>query len=160
MRTPISTQVTAGCIDMSLSTHNVAFTAPNIGSDDQSISASTEASKQVRGSKAISTLDSSPAGDYPRTLHVQSRVSHIGNPTYPRVSDEHSRVSQRENTETVSRATDDLSSHILNPDAAKFVARNPDLVHRGVLLPDLSQNWELVQRVQSGGYGDPCMVSR
>ena len=144
---------------MSLSTHDVAFTAPNIGSNDQSVSASTEPSKQVRGSKTISTLDSSPAGDYPRTLHVQSRVSHIGNPTYPRVSDEHSRVSLREITETVSRATDDLSSHILNPDAAKFVARNPNLVHRGVLLPDLSQNWEHVQRVQAGGYGDPCMVS-
>ena len=47
----------------------------------------------------------------------------------------------------------------LNPDAPTFSVRDQSLVHRGILVPDLVENWEHVQRVQLGGVGDEGIVN-
>ena len=52
----------------------------------------------------------------------------------------------------------ELGSQHLNADASPFKVRNPDLLHRGRLVPDLDADWEQVQRVQSGGVGDVGVV--
>ena len=46
----------------------------------------------------------------------------------------------------------------LNPEAAQFVMRDPDMVHGGKLAPDLAVDWAQVQRVQAGGEGDPISI--
>ena len=46
----------------------------------------------------------------------------------------------------------------LNPDAVPFKNREPGLLHRGVLVPDLNSDWEHVQRVALGGIGDCGVV--
>ena len=38
----------------------------------------------------------------------------------------------------------------LDPEASPFRVRDPDLVHRGRLVPDLAGDWEHVQRVRLG----------
>ena len=42
----------------------------------------------------------------------------------------------------------------LNPEAVSFTCRDPALLHKGRLAPDLSEDWEQVQRVHHGGVGD------
>ena len=42
---------------------------------------------------------------------------------------------------------------VLDPDAAVFRMRDKNLVHRGILHPDLQENWDHVQQVQAGGVG-------
>ena len=41
----------------------------------------------------------------------------------------------------------------LNPEAANFVMRDADLIHDGLLRPDLDQDWESVQEAHAGGLG-------
>ena len=55
--------------------------------------------------------------------------------------------------------TEGTSTSVLNVNAASFVMKNPSLVHKGVLLPNLDECWEQVQRVQAGGAGDQCEVT-
>ena len=38
----------------------------------------------------------------------------------------------------------------MDPEASPFRVRDPDLVHRGRLVPDLAVDWEHVQRVRLG----------
>ena len=42
----------------------------------------------------------------------------------------------------------------LNPQAEEFTARDPVLVHKGRLYPNLDDDWTHVQRVGAGGVGD------
>ena len=42
----------------------------------------------------------------------------------------------------------------LNPEAVSFTCRDPALLHKGRLAPDLAEDWEQVQRVHHGGVGD------
>ena len=70
---------------------------------------------------------------------------------YTDVSDVHYRVSRDGEGGPVSLT--------LNPDAMQFVVRDPHLIHRGVLRPDLGESWDHVQRVQAGCAGDPCVVA-
>ena len=39
----------------------------------------------------------------------------------------------------------------MNPEAAPFVARDRDLVHKSRLVPDLNGDWALIQDIQAGG---------
>ena len=49
---------------------------------------------------------------------------------------------------------------ILNPEAEVFQTRDPDLVHRGQLVPNLVEDWSHVQQVQAGGVGEQgCSVN-
>ena len=41
----------------------------------------------------------------------------------------------------------------LNPEASAFKIRDPSLVHRGTIYPDLVHDWQQVQQVQAGGVG-------
>ena len=41
----------------------------------------------------------------------------------------------------------------LNPEAVNFVMRDTDLIHGGLLRPDLDQDWESVQEAHAGGLG-------
>ena len=49
--------------------------------------------------------------------------------------------------------TNEREVSILDPTAASFIARNPDLVHGGRCVPDLASDWSLVQQIQAGGSG-------
>ena len=53
---------------------------------------------------------------------------------------------------------DGITCHTLNPLASQFRARDPNLLHKGRLVPDLDADWEHVQRVQLGGVGDAGVV--
>ena len=44
----------------------------------------------------------------------------------------------------------------LNPEAVNFVMRDTDLIHGGLLRPDLDQDWESVQEAHAGGLGTDC----
>ena len=105
---------------------------------------------------------------YPGMLDVHSRVSHcegeelvptvdIIHDVYPDGLDSRHQVSRVQNN--VVKTAPLAGVHLatapgLNVDAASFVLKNPSLVHRGVLIPDLTECWEQVQRVQAGGAGD------
>ena len=54
--------------------------------------------------------------------------------------------------------TNNTGSSNLNPDISPFKVRNPNLLHRGVLVPDLDADWEHVQRVALGGVGDDVVI--
>ena len=54
----------------------------------------------------------------------------------------------------------DENSSVLNPNAPPFAARDPSLMHRGRLYPDIGADWEQVQRVQLGGVGDTGVVDK
>ena len=76
----------------------------------------------------------------------------IENSVYPGVLYMHERVSCEDAVRPdvgcgIPAGSGTARAHKLNKDAATFVSRNPDLVHRGVLVPDLAQSWEQVQRV-------------
>ena len=123
---------------------------------------------QVGCENIVGRLTALPTPDvYPKVFSVHSRVSHgqvedavipdsshtvakaqVHTDVYPEVSDVHKQVSR-----TVAE------TQVLNPDAELFVMRDPDRVHRGVLIPDLAENWDQVQRVQSGNAGDPSTVT-
>ena len=45
------------------------------------------------------------------------------------------------------------ASHPLDPSAKQFIWRDPNLVHKGLLRPDLDLDWASVQAVQAGGAG-------
>jgi hypothetical protein len=49
---------------------------------------------------------------------------------------------------------DENTGQTLNPDASPFNVRDPSLLHKGQIVPDLDRDWEQVQRVQLGGVGD------
>ena len=48
---------------------------------------------------------------------------------------------------------DKVSQGVMNPEAAVFHVRNKDLVHRGIVNPDLDCDWDHVQHVGAGGAG-------
>ena len=48
------------------------------------------------------------------------------------------------------------ASHPLDPSAKQFIWRDPNLVHKGLLRPDLDLDWASVQAVQAGGAGPQC----
>ena len=48
-----------------------------------------------------------------------------------------------------------VGDHVLDPEAAAFQNRDPNLVHQGRLYPDLDGDWDQVQQVQAGGIGEP-----
>ena len=48
----------------------------------------------------------------------------------------------------------------LNPNVATFKMRDPKLIHRGVLVPDLNLDWEHVERVQLGGVGNSLTADK
>ena len=48
---------------------------------------------------------------------------------------------------------DKVSQGVMNPEAAVFHVRNKDLVHRGIVTPDLDCDWDHVQHVGAGGAG-------
>ena len=112
-------------------------------------------------------------GVYPRVLDVYSRVSHcndrvqantvsISRGANPDVVDTQHQVSRGENSAVHGSGklcTEGTSTSVLNVNAASFVMKNPSLVHKGVLLPNLDECWEQVQRVQAGGAGDQCEVT-
>jgi hypothetical protein len=54
------------------------------------------------------------------------------------------------------RAAGSSASHILDPSAMQFIWRDPNLVHKGLLRPDLDHDWASVQAVQAGGAGPQC----
>ena len=90
-------------------------------------------------------------------LHTQSNVSdsqlEISNGAYPEVLDVHSQFSRH----GVDIAICTLPA--LDPEAAQFIMRDSNLVHRGILAPDLAEDWETVQQVQAGGSGQPSMTA-
>ena len=47
-----------------------------------------------------------------------------------------------------------LTTQELNPEAATFQARDPNLIHRGRLYPDLDNDWAQIQKVSAGGVGE------
>ena len=49
-------------------------------------------------------------------------------------------------------------SPTLDPEATQFVMRDPDLVHKGVLTPNLAEDWAHVQQVQAGGTTEPTSI--
>ena len=57
-------------------------------------------------------------------------------------------------SENIGQAGQSRNGNRLNPEATLFRARDPKLIHKGVLIPDLDEDWEQVQRVQLGGVGD------
>ena len=54
------------------------------------------------------------------------------------------------------RAAGSSASYILDPSAEQFIWRDPNLVHKGLLRPDLDHDWASVQAVQAGGAGPEC----
>ena len=54
------------------------------------------------------------------------------------------------------RAAGSSARHILDPSAKQFIWRDPNLVHKGLLRPDLDLDWASVQAVQAGGAGPQC----
>ena len=54
------------------------------------------------------------------------------------------------------RAAGSSASHILDPSAMQFIWRDPNLVHKGLLRPDLDHDWASVQAVQAGRAGPQC----
>ena len=54
------------------------------------------------------------------------------------------------------RAAGSSASHILDPSAMQFIWRDPNLVHKGLLRPDLDHDWASVQAVQAGHAGPRC----
>ena len=62
---------------------------------------------------------------------------------------------ERLSAESAAGVIADGSSTTLNPDASSFIVRDPALVHRGILYPDLVNDWDQVQQVQAGGVGQP-----
>ena len=59
-----------------------------------------------------------------------------------------------DNTEKLAEHGDCSRFSKLNPSVAPFRMRDPNLLHRGVLVPNLNLDWKHVQRVQLGGVGD------
>ena len=51
------------------------------------------------------------------------------------------------------RAVGPAASCMLDPLAAQFIWRDPALVHKGLLRPDLDNDWAAVQAVHDGGAG-------
>ena len=47
-----------------------------------------------------------------------------------------------------------LTTQELNPEAATFQARDPNLIHMGRLYPDLDNDWAPIQQVSVGGVGE------
>ena len=57
----------------------------------------------------------------------------------------------------VSSAQSEPAYSTLDPNASPFAIRNSDLVHKGILVPDLNSDWEAVQRAH-GGMSDVSSV--
>ena len=57
-----------------------------------------------------------------------------------------------------SGAVMETASSALDPTVSPFRVRNVDLVHKGVMVPDLNSDWEAVQHVHAGGLGASTAV--
>ena len=57
-----------------------------------------------------------------------------------------------DNTEKLAEHGDCSRFSKLNPSVAPFRMRDPNLLHRGVLVPDLKLDWKHVQRVQCAAW--------
>ena len=128
----------------------------------------------------VSHIQDSVSGVYPEVLNVHTQVSHaqdssraeVNNscasssyPTpslsrkqhenlsgaYPGALDVHSQVSHVDDEVGCNGLT-------LDPEAENFVMRDRNLVHRGVLIPDLAEDWSHVQKVQAGDPGQACLL--
>ena len=96
-------------------------------------------------------------GFYTDLLHISSRNTssgvnnEVGSAPISHVPEI---VVLEDNTEKLAEHGDCSRFSKLNPSVAPFRMRDPNLLHRGVLVPDLNLDWKHVQRVLLGGVGD------
>ena len=100
---------------------------------------------QPQVSRACRAVGEASHGVYPEVLDVQPQVSRSCSNLVDAVS------LVRGDPKTVQPG--------LNKDATEFVMKDPMLVHRGVLDPDLAECWDQVQQVRDGGTGIQCEVT-
>ena len=120
----------------------------------------TQVSRDIVMSGAPSDNVLSDRGYYPGVLNVHSQVSRDSSVGSIAVQAHHDGVQDQQLSKQHVGTEESHGTRVseLNPGARQFIMRNPELVHKGVLCPDLAQNWEQVQRVQAGHPGDPNTV--